>query len=237
MKIGLVGYQASGKSTLFHWLTGVVPDPALAHATQSAMATIPEPRVAQLCEIYKPKKITQAALEIVDTPGLSRTHEGSAQKLAAIREAGALVMIVAAFGGSNPAADLQNFDDDLLIADLDILSGRVERLKDQLRKPRANKEKDQEELESLIPLLAELEAGKPLHSFPMSVEQRRAIKSFQLFSEKPRLIVVTAADDETDPARFQKLAPAGSELFAFSVRLQMDLAAMSPEGRDGVCLE
>src|SRR5919108_2994561 len=106
MKIGIVGYQGSGKSTLFHWLTGVAPDPALAHATQSAMATIPDARVAQLSEIYKPKKITQAALEIVDTPGLSRTHEGSAQKLATIREAGALVVVVQGFAGADPRADL-----------------------------------------------------------------------------------------------------------------------------------
>src|SRR5213078_1677040 len=122
-------------------------------------------------------KRSQASLEIVDTPGLSRTHEGSAQKLAAIREAGALVMVVAGFGGNDPAADLRNFDDDLLIADLDLLSGRVERLKDQLRKPRANKEKDQEELDLLTPLLAELEAGRSLVNFPMSSEQRKAIKS------------------------------------------------------------
>ena len=40
MKIGLVGYQGSGKSTLFEWLTGVKPDPALAHVSQSAMAPI-----------------------------------------------------------------------------------------------------------------------------------------------------------------------------------------------------
>jgi len=237
MKIGIVGYQGSGKSTLFHWLTGIAPDPALAHATQSAMATIPDARVAQLCEIYKPKKVTQAALEIVDTPGLARTHEGSAQKLAAIREAGALVMVVAGFGGNDPAADLRNFDDDLLIADLDILSGRVERLKDQLRKPRANKEKDEEELDLLVPLLAELEAGKPLHSYPLTAEQRKAIKSFQLFSEKPRLIVVNAADDEAQPERFQKLAPAGAELFAFSISLQMDLAAMSADEREEFCRE
>jgi GTP-binding protein YchF len=237
MKIGIVGYQGSGKSTLFQWLTGVAPDPALAHATQSAMATIPEPRMAQLCEIYKPKKITQAALEIVDTPGLSRTHEGSAQKLAAIREAGALVMVVAGFGGNDPAADLRNFDDDLLIADLDILSGRVERLKDQLRKPRANKEKDQEELDFLTPVLAELEAGRPLVNFPMSPEQRKAIKSFQLFSDKPRFIVVNTADDEAKPDRFQSLAAAASELFAFSVTLQIDLAAMSAEERDEFCRE
>ena len=80
MKIGLVGYQGSGKSTLFHWLTGVAPDPALAHTGQSAMAPIPEPRVEQLCKIYNPKKVTLAAIELVDTPGLSRTHEGNAAR-------------------------------------------------------------------------------------------------------------------------------------------------------------
>src|SRR5262245_52514709 len=214
MKIGIVGYQGSGKSTLFHWLTGEAPNPSLSHTIQSAMATIPDPRVAQLCEIYQPKTITQAALESVDTPCLARTHEGSAQKLALIREAGALIIVVGAFGGADARADLRNFDDDLLIADLDILSGRVERLKDQLRKPRANKEKDQEELDLLTPLLAELEAGKPLHSYAMTAEQRRSIKSFQLFSEKPRLIIVNTAEDEANPARFQSLVPTGTALFS-----------------------
>jgi hypothetical protein len=237
MKIGIVGYQGSGKSTLFHWLTGQAPDPSLAHTSQSAMATIPDPRIAQLCEIYKPKKITQAALEIVDTPGLSRTHEGSAQKLAVIREAGALVVVVGSFGGADSTADLRNFDDDLLIADLDLLNGRVERLKDQLRKPRANKEKDQEELDLLTPLLAELEAGKPLHSYPLTAEQKKAIRSFQLFAEKPRLIVINTADDDDKPERFHGVAPAGTELIALSLTLQMDLAAMPADEREAFCKE
>lgn len=237
MKIGIVGYQGSGKSTLFHWLTGVAPDPALAHTSQSAMATIPDERIAQLCEIYKPKKITQAALEIVDTPGLSRTHEGSATKLAAIREAGALVIVVAAFGGNDAAADLRNYGDDLLIADLDIVTGRVERLRDGLRKPRPNREKDEEELAFLEPVLAELEAGRPLHSYPLTPDQRKAIKSFQLFSEKPRLIIVNTADDEDRPERFAALAPAGTELSALSLTLQMDLAGMPADEREAFCRE
>ena len=91
MKIGIVGYQGSGKSTPFHWLTGEEPNPSLAHSTQAAMTPVPEPRIDDLCEIYKPKKVTSASLELVDTPGLSRDHEGSAQKLAMIREAGCLV--------------------------------------------------------------------------------------------------------------------------------------------------
>ena len=77
MKIGLVSYQGSGKSTLFEWLTQIKPDPALAHSSQSAMAVIPDHRVEPLCEIYQPKKITLAQLELVDTPGLSRMHEGN----------------------------------------------------------------------------------------------------------------------------------------------------------------
>ena len=44
MKIGLVGYQGSGKSTVFEWMTGQKPDPALGHTAQSAMAV--DPRAA-----------------------------------------------------------------------------------------------------------------------------------------------------------------------------------------------
>ena len=130
-----------GKSTLFEWLTGEVADPAMGHKSQSAMATVPDPRIAPLCEVYQPKKVTQAALEIVDTPGLSRTHEGSAQKLALIREAGCLLVVVSDLDGGQPLADLRNFEDDLLIADLEILSGRLARLRDQVRKPRPTEKK------------------------------------------------------------------------------------------------
>ncbi|MCU0877028.1 MAG: DUF933 domain-containing protein [Pirellulaceae bacterium] len=237
MKIGIVGYQGAGKSTLFHWLTGIAPDPALAHTIQSAMATVPESRVAQLCEIYKPKKITEASIELVDTPGLARSHEGSAQKLAMIREAGALIVVVANFGGADAAADLQNFADDLLLADLSILSGRVERLRDSVKKPRPGREKEQEELALLEPLLAELEAGRSLVEFPLSVEQRKAIKSFQLFSDKPRLIIVNVPDDATDTARFAALAPEGTDLVPLSLTLQIDLAGMEPAERAQFCEE
>ena len=148
MKIGLVGYQGSGKSTLFHWLTGAQPDLAQAHRSQAAMCVVPEPRVEALCEIYKPKKVTLASLEIVDTPGLSRTHEGSATKLAMIRDTACLVMVIAAFDGSVPAEDLNSFEEDLLIADLDIVSGRIERLREQVKKPRPNRDELEAELEA-----------------------------------------------------------------------------------------
>ena len=128
MKIGLVGYQGSGKSTVFEWLTGQKPDPALGHTAQSAMAVIPESRVEGLCQIYKPKKISLASLEIVDTPGLSRSHEGSAARLALIREAGCLVLVVDAYSRADSQSDLEAFDADLTLADMEIVTNRITRV-------------------------------------------------------------------------------------------------------------
>src|SRR5262245_40302821 len=120
MKIGIVGYQGSGKSTLFEWLTQTAPDPSLSHTTQTASTPIPEPRVDPLCKIYEPKKTTLAGLDLVDTPGLTKSHEGNAGRLALIREAGCLILVTAAFDGGNPLADVTRFDEDLLLADMEI---------------------------------------------------------------------------------------------------------------------
>ena len=235
MKIGIVGYQGAGKSSLFEWLTGEVPDAALSHKTQAAMATVPEPRIEGLCQVYQPKKITRAALEIVDTPGLSRSHEGSAQKLAMIREAGCLVVVVAAFDGGDPAADLNNFEDDLLIADLDIVAGRVERLREQVKKPRPNRDELQAELVALEPLHAALDEGRALRELELTPEQQRAIRSFQLFSEKPRMVVVNVSDDDTDGKRFTTLSQ--SHVAAVSLGLELELAALEDAERGEFCRE
>jgi ribosome-binding ATPase len=251
MKIGLVGYQGSGKSTLFHWLTGVAPDPALAHVSQSAMAPIPDERIAPLCKIYSPKKITQAALEIVDTPGLARTHEGNAARLALIREAGCLLLTVAAFGGADPRVDLQTFEEDLLLADLDIVAGRVQRLEESVKKPRPKdqREAEENELAALKILQATLEEGKHARDAALTDEQWKFTRSFRLLTEKPKMVLVNLADDDpadkyppppgASAAGSDSAAAAGSRVSWATVplRLEMDLAEMSAEDRQAFLQE
>ena len=237
MKIGIVGYQGSGKSSLFKWMTGVEPDPSLAHTNQSANAPIIDPRMERLCEIYQPKKVTHAMLSLTDTPGLSRDHEGNAGKLAALREVGCLVVVIAAWSGADVAADLASFEDDLLLADLEIVTGRVERLRESTRKPRPNRHKELAELELLEPILAELENGKAMRDLTLTEAQTRAVKSFQLLTEKSRFYVVNVAEDETDPDQTLAALPDPEKGAAFSVTLQLDLADMSPEERRDFCQE
>jgi GTP-binding protein YchF len=242
MKIGIVGYQGSGKSTLFQWLTGVKADPALAHTSQSAMAPIPDERVEPLCKIYSPKKITLASLEIVDTPGLSRTHEGNAARLAVLREAGCLLLTVAGFGGADPLVDLRTFEEDLLLADLEIVSGRAQRLEEQMKKPRPKDQREQDEAEiaALKILQNTLESGQHAREAPLTDEQWKFTRAFRLLTEKPKMVLVNLSDD--DPA--DKYPPpeesgkSGKVAWAtVPLRLELDLAEMSPEDREAFAKE
>src|SRR5207249_324733 len=144
-------------------------------------------------------------------------HEGSAAKLAQIREAACLVVVVAAHGGANPLADLRTFEEDLLLADLDIVTGRVERLRETLKKPRPNQKEQEEELVALEPLLKLLEAGQSLEQLALTPEQAKVTRSFRLFSEKPRLTLLNLPDDDTQPERMLAQLPPGNPAVAVSL--------------------
>jgi ribosome-binding ATPase YchF (GTP1/OBG family) len=196
------------------------------------MAAVPDERVEPLCKIYSPKKITLASLELVDTAGLSRTHEGNAAKLAFIREAGALVVVVDAFSsGSNPVADLATLEEDLLLADLAIVAGRVEKLQESTKKPRPNRDQELAELAALEPLAGVLESGKPLTSIQMTDDQMKATRSFRLLTEKPKLVVLNVADDNTNPAALLDKLPAGTHAIAAPIGLELELERMPPDER------
>src|SRR5580704_7997523 len=110
MKLGLVGYQGSGKSALFELLTGNKPDPAKAHLGQVGTAVVPDARFDGLVKLFKPKKVSPARIELFDTPGLDRkAQESNAQNFGVIRESTALVLVVGSFSGADAAADIQSF--------------------------------------------------------------------------------------------------------------------------------
>ncbi|MDO4559217.1 MAG: DUF933 domain-containing protein, partial [Planctomycetia bacterium] len=233
MKIGLVGYQGAGKSTCFQWLTGQTPDPAASHTLQNAMCPVPESRVRPLCELYHPRKITLASLEIVDTPGLARDGQGNAGRLSQLRECGCLVLVVPGYDRDDPIDDLRRFEDDLILADMEIVARRLERISEQMKKPVQKTLRDQLEIENatLSAMMEGLDSGKPVELDSLNDEQQKVLRAFQLMTAKPRLVLINTADDENQPEKFLTKIPQNVVAFAAPVRLELELGEMTSEER------
>ncbi len=232
MKIGLVGYQGGGKSTLFELLTGVKPDPSKVHAGQAGVATVPDERFDRLVNLFHPKKVTPAKIELFDTPGLSRLqHELNAQRLAIIREATALVQVIGVFAGCDPVADVSAFQDDLVLADAQILDNRIKRLKKDITKPRPDRDQLQAELQALQPIAAKLGRGEGVADVQFSDVQERAVKSFSLLTRKSRLIVLNTADSEFDASAVSRLEEQGSRVVAAPAGLELEVQALPEDER------
>jgi GTP-binding protein YchF len=232
MRIGIVGYQGSGKSTVFELLTGVAPDVSKAHTGQVGVAIVPDERFDRLVKLYRPKKETPARIELFDTPGLSRSDQsGNAQRLGVIREATALVLVVGAFAGSDPVREVDDFLTDLVLADLQVVANRMARLEKDITKPLPNRDELRAELEGLRPIEARLSDGQRLHDLEFSKVQERATKSFSLLTRKPLLVLLNTADASVDPSVVQQIEARGLPVLAAPLGLELEVQQLPQEDR------
>lgn len=233
MRIGIVGYQGTGKSTVFELLTGVTPDIAKAHTGQVGMTTVSDERFDQLVEMYHPKKETPAKIELFDTPGLSQGEQsGNAQKLGIIRESTALAHVVGAFLGGDPVREVEDFITDMVLADLQVVTNRIERLKKDVTRALPNRDQLQHELESLGPIEARLGDGQTLHGMDLDDIQEQATKSFSLLSRKRHLVLLNTADAEVDADAVEQIETLGSPVVVAPFGLELEVAQLAPEERE-----
>jgi hypothetical protein len=143
-----VGLPSSGKSTLFHALTG-------ARATGDVgMAAIPDPRLGRIAEAIRPRKVTPAAIRVVEVRGTGPELLGN------LRQVDALLVVLDSFSGTRvPADDLESLRLELLVADRDHVERRLERVAKQAK---SGDPKLKQEVAELEGLLAHLDAGGSL---------------------------------------------------------------------------
>lgn len=233
MKVGLVGFAGSGKSTTFQWLTGVEPDPSKIQQGQMGMAHVPDPRLAKIIEHFKPKKHRYAEIAFLDTPGLSLSErKDNPRRLGILREGNGLVIVLDGFSGAPLAEQLTKFREELMFADLDLLTNRSEKLAAQLKrnKPQKEKELDQAEADLVKRIMETLEAGKSPRELHIRPEEEKTIRQFQLLTLKPEMVFVSQGDDPKAPLPddLLKLAP---QALAAPVKLEHELAELDEESR------
>jgi ribosome-binding ATPase len=148
LEVGIVGLPSSGKSMLFQALTG-------SRATGDVgMAAIPDERLGQLAEVVKARKVTPAAIRVVEVRGTGP------QLLGNLRQVDALLVVTDGFSGTRvPADDLETLKLELLVADRDHVERRLERVAKQAK---SGDQRLKQEVAQLEALLAHLDAGNTI---------------------------------------------------------------------------
>lgn len=204
MQTGIIGLPQVGKTTLFKILTKTHLDARAAQAqTHVGVARVPEPRLDKLAILFKPKKVTYATIEYVDVGGLAREKARESASLTQLREVDALAHVVRAFenptvphpsGSVDPLRDAENLDLELMLADLDQVMRRLERLEKDLKKKKEQALEHQQNV--LLRCKKALESAQALRELEFTPDERKALSGFMFLSLRPILYVLNVGDEE-----------------------------------------
>ena len=235
--VGIVGLPQSGKTTLYNALTRAgAPAGGAAGRASVAAVPVPDPRVDVLAELERSRKKVFVQARFVDVAGLSAAQGPGGSSLAprylgALREADALAMVLAAFGGSGPdpveaAAELTL---ELTVADLESIAGGAEKA---AKKARAGVKDARLEADVLARARDLLDQGTPLRAVDWEAEEARVLRNFAPLTLKPALAVLNLAEADAAAAAGRAAeaeAKLGLPTVAVAAALEAEAAELPPE--------
>ncbi len=232
MKIGLVGLPGAGKTTVFNALTGLAVETGFAASGKQNIGTVkvPDARVDALSQLFKPKKTTYAEITFTDLGGGQASRGIDRATLNAMREVDALCHVVRGFPDAagtdpDPVGEIIDLETETILADLEIVERRVERLRKDRSNPR--------ELAVLERLKDTLDGEAPLRGLALDDGERKTLSGYRFLSQKPLLLVLNVPEDQIAEPVPQAVVEAaesrGLGLVVLSAQVEMDIAQMPEE--------
>jgi hypothetical protein len=205
------------------------------------IAAIPDERLDKLAELFKPRKVTPTTIRFVDIAGLVKgasKGEGLGNKfLSHIREVDAIAHVVRAFSDSDvahvegevkPLNDIGIINTELILADIQMIEKRVEKLEKQRK---ADPKSVDAELKNLFDLKNFLDDGKPARNF----RRIDSLQHVELLTSKPLIYVANVDEDSIGKPNeiFEEITEFAkadhAEVIEVCAKIESELAELEPD--------
>ena len=245
LQIGIVGLPNVGKSTLFSAITQKQVDcanyPFCTIDPNVGVVEVPDERLWKLAELDKSARVVPTVIEFVDIAGLVKgaaDGQGLGNKfLANIRETDAIAQVVRAFddsnvmhvdGSVNPVRDADTINTELALADLDVLTKRLQNAEKQA-KSGLNKILEAE-IGALKKAIDHLNKGEMLRQQEWNEDELGALRPLQPLTLKPMLYVVNVSESQlADSSWKERVGNLQGRLVPVCIKMEADLSSMTPE--------
>lgn len=249
MQIAIVGLAGSGKTTVFNTLTrGHAETGGFGGMTVNVgVVKVPDPRLARLTEVFRPKREVPADVTYVDLPAPPSSIDGRPtdippDQLARLRNADALLHVVRAFedaafphpdGSVDARRDVERLDLEFVLADLAVVEKRVDKLSTSGRHGTAlEREANERELTVLSRVLPGLREGRPVRDLELGEDESKLLRGFRFLTEKPVLVLLNIGETQIPDAEALVSAvragyPHEATLFeSLSARIEMEIGEL-----------
>ncbi len=245
MKVALVGLTQSGKSTLVSAVSGRMASVNTAAQVTTTAVPVPDVRMDWLTELYQPKKTVHATIDCIDVPGFDFTENSgraaAKRVIDQVRAVDMFVLVVRAFisdsvtsyrGSVDARRDVIELLSEFLLADLEMVTTRVERLTVQATKPSKTQAQDKEELALYQKLQGVLEESKPVRTVVHTERDYELVSALGLLTLRPIMVVINVSEDKLD----EKLDLSGVvdesvPIVALSARVEQELSTLDAPSR------
>jgi len=236
MKVALIGLMQSGKSTLLSAVSGK-PVRAGGAGIVEEVVPVPDERLDWLAAHYERTKPVHATVDCLDLPGLSfadeHTRAAARRLFEQVRTVDMFVIVVKAYGdGAEPAKDLTELRTEFLLADLELVATRVDKLEKQIHKPTKTQSHDKAELALQLKLQDGLEAEKPVKAIIENEHELELIKSLGLLTAKPMMVAANVGEGRLgEEFKFDNLDES-VQVVSLCAKLESELAQLDADSRD-----